>query len=408
MFILSHLLNHFVSNGTLHVIDFRGKKHTISNGTNSEITIKLHTKQIENLLLLNPELALGEGYMDGSLTIEQGTLYDFLNLCTSDFHKKPSPRLSLLVNGLLYCFRRFHQYNPVTRAQKNVHHHYDLKGELYDLFLDEDRQYSCAYFMDEEDSLDLAQLNKKRHIAAKLHLKSSQKILDIGCGWGGLSLYLAKLMDVEVTGLTLSEEQYKVATQRAKDAGLSHRVKFYLQDYRKEKGPDTYDRIVSVGMFEHVGVNHYQEFFKKVHHLLKADGVALLHSIGRSFGPGATSKWVRKYIFPGGYCPALSEVLPAIEKPKFYIGDIEILHRHYAETLKHWRTRFKKKQNQAKDIYDERFCRMWEYYLTASEIAFRNLGFMVFQIQFTKSLNAIPLTRDYIGEQERKFLGLKF
>ena len=339
MLFLSRFLKQIINNGTLHIIDYKGKKHTISNGTQTEVTIRFHTKKVERLILLNAELALGEGYMDRSITIEQGNLYDLLNLCTNNFHKRSAPHFSIFLSGFLYCLRRFHQYNPVERSKKNVHHHYDLKKEFYDLFLDEDRQYSCAYFTQLDDDLNGAQLNKKRHLAAKLHLKPGQKILDIGCGWGGLSLYLAKLMDVEVTGLTLSEEQYKIATKRAEESGLSHRVKFYLQDYRQEQGENIYDRIVSVGMFEHVGVNHYQEFFSTVHRLLKSDGVALLHSIGRSFGPGATNGWIRKYIFPGGYCPALSEVLPSLEKSKFYIGDMEILHRHYAETLKFWTIR---------------------------------------------------------------------
>lgn len=406
MLILSRLLKQIVGNGVLNIVDHTGKTHTISNGTRSIVTIKLHNKKIAWQLIINPELGLGEGYMDKSITLEHGNLYDLLDLCTHNFHKAP-PSISSFFNIFLKCLRRFHQYNPVKRAQRNVHHHYNLKKELYDLFLDKDRQYSCAYFTSREDDLDLAQLNKKKHIASKLHLNPGQKILDIGCGWGGLSLYLAKLMNVEVTGLTLSEEQHKIATKRAEESGLSHRVKFLLQDYRQEMNHGTYDRIVSVGMFEHVGINHYQEFFTKVHHLLKSDGVALLHAIGRSFGPGATNAWIRKYIFPGGYCPALSEVLPELEKSKFYVGDVEILHHHYAETLKLWRTRFKDKWEHAQKIYDERFCRMWEYYLTTSEIAFRNLGFMVFQIQFSKFHDVIPLTRNYIGEREHEFLGLK-
>lgn len=399
MFILSTLFKRFIRKGLLHIIDASGCLHTFVGEKGPEVTIRFHTKQIERAILLNPELGIGEGYMKGILTIEKGTLFDFLSICTSSF--QDLNRFHFPSEYFSYLFRKLHQYNTFSRASKNVKHHYDLNGKLYELFLDPDQQYSCAYFINSTDSLEEAQINKKNHIAAKLRLQPGQKILDIGSGWGGLALHLASLEDVEVTGLTLSEEQLKVATERAKMLGLSHRVHFYLRDYRQETG--TYDRIVSVGMFEHVGVRYYKKFFKKIRFLLKKDGVALLHSIGRSFGPGVTGAWTRKYIFPGGYSPALSEVIPSLEQLKFYINDIEILQLHYAQTLWHWRQNFMKHWEQARSLYDEQFCRMWEFYLTGAEIAFRNLGLMVFQIQFSPSLEGISPTRDYIIDKERQF-----
>jgi cyclopropane-fatty-acyl-phospholipid synthase len=280
-----------------------------------------------------------------------------------------------------------------------VAHHYDLSGTLYDLFLDADRQYSCAYFTAPDQSIEQAQANKKRHIAAKLLLREGQKVLDIGSGCGGLALYLAKECGVSVTGLTLSTEQLKVARNRAEEAGLADRVHFELLDYREARG--SYDRIVSVGMFEHVGVYHYPAFFQKVKELLSEDGVALLHSIGRQDGPGSTNPWIRKYIFPGGYSPAMSEVIPAIERTGLWITDIEILRLHYAETLRAWRTRFNANRERIRALYDERFCRMWEFYLAGSEIAFRHQGHLVFQMQMAKNIDTVPLTRDYITDWER-------
>jgi cyclopropane-fatty-acyl-phospholipid synthase len=274
-----------------------------------------------------------------------------------------------------------------------------LSDQLYELFLDQDRQYSCAYFSDRDDSLDTAQLNKKRHIAAKLLIRPGQRVLDIGSGWGGLALYLASDCGADVTGLTLSLEQHRVATRRAAAAGLSDRVRFYLRDYREELG--RYDRIVSVGMFEHVGINHYDAFFTRLKSLLAPDGVALLHSIGRMDGPGSTHPWIRKYIFPGGYFPALSEVLPVVEQSRLWVTDVEILRLHYAETLKSWRDRFARNRDRLSEIYDERFCRMWETYLVGSEVAFRRGGCMVFQLQLAKAIDAVPLTRDYMIDWER-------
>jgi cyclopropane-fatty-acyl-phospholipid synthase len=281
-----------------------------------------------------------------------------------------------------------------------VAHHYDLDGRLYSLFLDADRQYSCAYFETPDTSLDDAQLAKKRHLAAKLLLdKPDTRVLDIGCGWGGLGLYLADVTGADVTGVTLSQEQHAIANERAAERGLSQHARFELQDYRDVPGP--FDRIVSVGMFEHVGVGHYDEFFKQCARLLADDGVMVLHSIGRSEGPSVTNPWISKYIFPGGYIPALSEVLPYIEKHGLLVTDIEILRLHYAETLKAWRERFMAHREEAERIYDRRFVRMWEFYLAASEMSFRDQNMMNFQIQITKKQGVTPMTRDYMLETER-------
>jgi cyclopropane-fatty-acyl-phospholipid synthase len=281
-----------------------------------------------------------------------------------------------------------------------VAHHYDLDGRLYSLFLDADRQYSCGYFEMPDTSLDDAQLAKKRHLAAKLILDRKQRVLDIGCGWGGLGLYLAELGGADVTGVTLSQEQHAVANERAAEKGLSGRARFLLQDYRDLHEP--FDRIVSVGMFEHVGVGHYEAFFQKCAELLDNDGVMVLHSIGRSEGPGVTNPWIAKYIFPGGYIPALSEVLPVIERAGLLVTDIEILRLHYAETLKAWRERFLAHRDDAERIYEPRFVRMWEFYLAASEMSFREQNMMVMQIQLTKRQGVVPITRDYIVHEERR------
>jgi cyclopropane-fatty-acyl-phospholipid synthase len=396
----SHLLKHLIQVGTLRVVDANGKTHEFKGADGPSCTIRLHDRALHSKLFFNPELHVGEAYMDGTLTIEDGTLYGFLELCgvnMKHFVRHPMTRVG---HGLGRVFRLLHQYNPVGRAQRNVAHHYDLSGELYDLFLDEDRQYSCAYFRSGNDTLESAQDNKKRHIAAKLLLQPDQKILDIGSGWGGLALYLAQVeRGSEVTGVTLSTEQHARSTQRAQDQGLDQRVHFHLRDYRDQTGQ--FDRIVSVGMFEHVGAAHYGEFFAKLKDLLSDDGVALLHSIGRMEPPGSTNPWIRKYIFPGGYTPALSEVIRAVEKVGLWITDVAVMRLHYAETLREWRRRFTDNRDKVRDIYDERFCRMWEFYLAGCEISFRYMDQMVFQMQLTKRQDAAPLVRDYVSEWER-------
>jgi cyclopropane-fatty-acyl-phospholipid synthase len=337
------------------------------------------------------------------MTVEDGDIYSFLEFCAYNEVKLPSSSWLTLLYQLQRLLRRFQQFNPASRARENVAHHYDLSGRLYELFLDSDRQYSCAYFRTNNDSLEAAQDNKKRHIAAKLLLKPGSRVLDIGSGWGGLGIYLAKAGAGDVTGITLSTEQHKVSNDRAFAAGLGNRVRFQMRDYREQTGK--FDRIVSVGMFEHVGVNHYKRFFEKIRDLLTDDGVAVVHSIGRADGPGVTNPWIRRYIFPGGYSPALSEVLPAVEKSGLFVTDIEILRLHYAETLREWRRRFMAARDQIKALYDERFCRMWEFYLAGSELAFRYHGHIVWQMQLAKRVDTVPLTRDYMFDWERADAG---
>ena len=349
--------------------------------------------------MLDPELRLGEAYMDGSFVVEQGSIADELAVVLGQ-DRTGIPKWAKPQWYLRYFYRRLQQFNPRRRSKQNVAHHYDLDGRLYSLFLDADRQYSCAYFEHPGQSLDDAQLAEKRHLTAKLLLQPARRVLDIGCGcgWGGLGLYLAEMTGAQVTGITLSHEQLAVANSRASENGLSDRAAFRLQDYRDVEG--TFDRIVSVGMFEHVGVSFYDTFFRKCASLLADDGVMLLHSIGRSDGPDATNPWIAKYIFPGGYIPALSEVIPAIQRSGLLVTDNEILRLHYAETLKHWRKRFLAHRADVEHIYDKKFVRMWEFYLACSEMAFREQALMVFQIQLTKRQDIVPMTRDYIGREE--------
>ena len=398
--LLARFLGAVIDQGEFTLIDSRGRAYNFGDGAAPRVAIRLHDKATERRLLLNPRLAAGEAYMEGKLTIEEGTLYDLIHLIGRNIEAFEHHWFSDFSANLSQVFRRIQQYNPVGKAQKNVAHHYDLSDDLYDLFLDSDRQYSCAYFDGTHNDLERAQMDKKRHIAAKLLLhEPGMKVLDIGSGWGGMGLYLAQQTGADVTGVTLSTQQHKVSQRRVEDLGLSDQVRFKLQDYREES--TTYDRIVSVGMFEHVGAVHYLEYFKKARDLLNDDGVFLLHSIGRMEPPGVTNPWLRKYIFPGGYTPSLSETLAAIEKAGLWVTDVEILRLHYADTLHLWYERFMAQREKALDLYDERFCRMWEFYLIGCEIAFRRMGQMVFQIQIAKRQDAVPLTRDYIANWER-------
>ena len=398
--LLAHLSEWIITKGRLRVTDARGREHCFEGSPGGDVAIWLHDPALHWKLLARPRPYLPEAFVDGTLTIEQGSLYELLDLLAVNLESLPAGPVASFLNGSLGLPRRIYQYNPASRARRNAAHHYDLSDELYELFLDRDRQYSCAYFRDGARDLETAQLDKKRHLAAKLLIRPGQRVLDIGSGWGGLALYLATECGAEVTGLTLSIEQHKVATARAAAAGLADRVRFHLRDSREENG--RYDRIVSVGMFEHVGVNHYREFFSILKSLLAPDGVALLHSIGRMDGPGSTHPWIRKYIFPGGYFPALSEVVPVVERSRLLITDIEILRLHYAETLRSWRDRFEQNRARLRAIYDERFCRMWEMYLTGSEIVFRRGGCMVFQMQLAKEVDSVPITRDYMLDWERE------
>ncbi len=358
-----------------------------------EVSASMTDPALPRRLVLNPELALGEGYVDGTLTIEHDDLYGFLNLVIGNAPDYDAPVWHRPDAVLEYAMRRVYQLSPATRARENVAHHYDLSDELYRLFLDDDRQYSCAYFLHPDDSLEQAQRQKKHHIAKKLLLKPGMRVLDIGCGWGGMALTLARDFDARVTGITLSREQYDFARARAEREGLADRVTFRLADYRDIRGE--FDRIVSVGMFEHVGVPQYDTFFATVRALLADDGVALVHTIGRTTPPGRTGPWVRKYIFPGGYVPALSETMQAVERRKLWTTDIEVWRLHYAKTLRHWRERFETNIDAVRMLYDDRFCRMWRYYLVASELSFRLGRQVVFQIQLSRRQDAVPLARDY-------------
>lgn len=397
---LIRVLEPAVSFGRLTVIDADGMPHTLGPGGAPAVTIRLRQRSLAWRLLVKPDLAVGEAYMDGTLTLEEGTLHEFLDLgiaIAEGLRAHPARRAAA---WLTQPWQRSRRSNPIGRARANVAHHYDLSGAFYSVFLDRDLQYSCAYFADGDESLDEAQAKKRRHVAAKLLLEPGMTVLDIGSGWGGLALELARMEQVDVTGLTLSAEQLKAARARAAAAGLGDRVRFALRDYREEQG--VYDRVVSVGMFEHVGAMHFRTFFETLRRRLKPNGIALLHAIGRMEPPGSNNPWLDKHIFPGGYCPALSEVLAAIEKTDLWATDIEILRLHYARTLRHWFERFQANRSKAQAIYDERFCRMWEFYLAGCEMAFRRGRMMVFQIQLARRRDAVPLTRDYITDFERR------
>jgi len=395
--LFGRLLESIVHTGHLRLIDAAGRTHAIGDGAPPPIAIRLHSRCLHYTLALNPGLFLGEAYMDGSLSIEEGTLYDFYELIARNMGSHRTPYWLTLIEQISAGIR---QRNPVPTARRNVAHHYDLTERLFEIFLDRDRQYSCGYFATPADSLEIAQENKKRHIAAKLLLdRSDLRILDIGSGWGGLSLYLAQVANARVTGVTLSSEQHKFSQARAATAGLQDRVRFCLRDYREETG--RYDRIVSVGIFEHVGKRNYAEFFGKLHALLADNGVALLHSIGYCDAPTPINPFIRKYIFPGAAIPSLSEVFAAIEQSGLIVTDVEILRLHYAETLRHWRRRFTDRWHAVAELYDEQFCRMWEVYLVLCEIAFRFRTSMVFQMQLARRSDAVPTTRDYMFDWER-------
>jgi cyclopropane-fatty-acyl-phospholipid synthase len=384
-----------VSRGNLQVTTARGAKLSFGDGTGPPIAVRFTSRATQRAVLLDPDLKLGEAYMDGTFVVDRGSIAEFVDLVAN---RSAWPRWSSPITILRFIWRRLGQLNLRARARRNVAHHYDLDGRLYSLFLDSDRQYSCAYFETPQDSLDDAQLAKKRHLAAKLLLEKGHRLLDIGCGWGGLALYAAEVCGTQATGITLSQEQLTVARQRAKERELTQSATFHALDYRDLSG--TFDRIVSVGMFEHVGVNFYNAFFAKCADILANDGVMVLHSIGRSSGPSYTNAWIAKYIFPGGYIPALSEVMPAIERAGLLVTDIEILRLHYAETLKAWRDRFLAHRDEVARLYNASFVRMWEFYLACSETAFRRQDMMVFQIQLAKRQGIVPITRDYISQAE--------
>jgi cyclopropane-fatty-acyl-phospholipid synthase len=400
MRLLAAFLDRFVQRGELTVIDARGRRHRfVGAEPGHRATLRMHDRSLAWRLPVRPSLALGEGYMDGTLTVEDGTLYDLLALCTDNREAAHATWTgALLEDRATRAFRAIQQHNPVGLARRRVSHHYDLSDSLFSAFLDDDRQYSCAYFRSPDMDLEQAQRAKKDHLAAKLLLEDGQRVLDIGSGWGGLALHLARVADVHVQGCTLSDSQHARASERARREGLADRVRFHLEDYRRLEGP--FDRIVSVGMFEHVGAKHHPEFFRKAWDLLADDGVMVLHSIGRVGPPGVTDPWLRKYIFPGAYIPSLSEVLPSVERSGFWVTDVETLRLHYAETIRCWRERFATRRDRMVRQYDERFCRMWELYLAACECQFRFARLMVFQLQLAKRIDAVPLTRDYIAARE--------
>lgn len=380
---------------TLHLPGRRTMR--LGDGAGEPVVVRIEDTLTMARIAARPSLAVGEAYMDQRLVLEAGDIFALLDLVGRNFKSRPDARRPGFFARLMSDLRR--QHNDRVASRRNVHHHYDLKVDFYRLFLDEDLQYSCAYFAEPGMSLEAAQAAKKRHIAAKLLLSPGQRVLDIGCGWGGLGLTLAGDYGARVDGVTLADEQLALARVRAATHGLDDLARFSLTDYRDVAGP--YDRIVSVGMFEHVGRPNYQAYFDAIARLLADDGVALVHSIGRSEGPSTTQPWIAKYVFPGGYIPALSEVLPAVERAGLTVTDVEILRLHYAETVRCWRERFAANRAAAAAMYDERFCRMWEFYLAASEVSFRHSGHMVFQLQLARKVDAVPLTRDYIGLAEQ-------
>lgn len=399
LWILDGALRRLVRTGTLEVCLPDRETRCYGTGTPA-IAIAIQDWPTLRRIAFHPDLALGEAWMEGGLSVEKGDLYSLIALCLENYQNVRLPWLWRFRDRLRMTFRRFTMHNPVRRSRRNVAHHYDLGDDLYDLFLDPERQYSCAYFEGPEDDLEDAQVQKMRHIAAKLRLLPGQNVLDIGSGWGGLGTFLAQASDAQVTGITLSVDQQRYATVRARREGLDDRVRFDLRDYRHQTG--RFDRIVSVGMFEHVGVGHYGEYFAKLANLLDADGVALVHTIGSARPPRAPDPWISKYIFPGGYVPSLSEIVPEAERAGLVIADIEVLRLHYAETLKAWRDRFMARRDEAAELHDERFCRMWEFYLASCEAGFRYNHLVVFQIQLVHQFDAVPMTRDYIDATKRQ------
>ncbi len=391
---LFNVLKKLKIDGTLEITDYNNNIHTFGN-SNPVVSIKLTNKSIERKLFLNPSLHIGEAYMNEELIIEKGTIEDFINLVTNCYD-------DFILNNKIYqfyeylssIFMPFQQLNRLVNSKKNVAHHYDIDENLYKLFLDKDMQYSCAYFHNENISLDQAQKDKKDHIIKKLNIKNDMEVLDIGCGWGGMAIEIAKSTGAKVKGITLSENQFKTASERAQKEGLGDKVSFALQDYRNETSK--YDRIVSVGMFEHVGVKYFKTYLSKANDILKDNGVFLLHTIGQRGKPTATSPWIRKYIFPGGYIPSLSEIMNETQKLNINVTDIEVLRLHYAHTLTRWYQNVLENKDTIIKMFDKRFFRMWEFYLLASKYSFKNMGNVVFQIQMAKNINNLPLTRNYI------------
>jgi cyclopropane-fatty-acyl-phospholipid synthase len=400
--LLSDLLEKFVKNGTLRLYDASGQLHVFGGKRpGPAVTARINRRGLETRLFLNPELRAGEAYMDGALTFEDGSaIQDLLALFSVNRSTLAAHGSQRLLRNLWRRLRRWHQANPVGTAARHARHHYDIATDLYRLFLDADLQYSCAYFRDPaHDTLEQAQHYKLIHATAKLQLKPGMTVAEIGSGWGGFAIHLARRTGARVVGINVSPEQIRVANERAKAAGVANLVEFRELDYRQVEG--RFDRVVSVGMMEHVGSSHFDEYFAKIGSLLKDDGYAFIHCIGRMSPPGTTGPFIRKYIFPGAYVPALSEVLAATERNGLWVADIEILRLHYYHTVRHWRERFAQNRERAAQIYDERFCRMWEYYLAAVELEFLHGSHMVFQLLVAKTRDAVPMRRDFMFDAER-------
>ena len=392
---LARFLNKVFKKNGFILVDANSKKYIIGSPTSENpIQIKILDKQLHFKLLIHPDLYLGEAYTEGKIVIENGTLTDFLDLALMNIGRKDINIISYLINKFRGFYRYLTNFNFIKKSKMNVSHHYDISDDLYDLFLDPKRQYSCAYFKNENDSLETAQNNKIQHIIKKLNIKPNQKVLDIGCGWGSLAIDVAKSAECKVTGITLSENQFKYCTQKAKELNLENQLTFKLMDYRELN--DKFDRIVCVGMFEHVGRKFYNKFFKQIDNLLDKDGVSLIHTIGSVNPPRDPHPWITKYIFPGGYTPSLSEVTTPIENAGLIVSDIEVLRLHYAHTLRHWKENCIKNKEKIISMFDEKFFRMWEFYLAGCEMAFKWGDQVVYQFQLTKNYTSTPVTRNYI------------
>jgi len=392
---LSNFLNRLIKDDGFELIDANSKSYLIGKPKKENpIRFKILDKTLHWKLLINPDLYLGEGYTDGSIVIENGTLTEFLDIAIKNIGRDSANSITNALDKFRRIYRYITNFNLIGKSKQNVAHHYDLSNKFYDLFLDEKRQYSCAYFKNEDDTLEVAQNNKIDHIIKKLDLKPNHKVLDVGCGWGTLALDIAKKTQCEVVGITLSKNQLEYAQQKAREMNLENQVEFRLEDYRQLS--EKFDRVVSVGMFEHVGRKFYSKYFNKVFDFLNEDGVALIHTIGSINPPRGPQPWITKYIFPGGYTPSLSEVSLPIEKSGLIISDLEVLRAHYAHTIRNWKDRFMSKKEQVLEMFDEKFFRMWEFYLVGCEMSFKWSDQVVFQFQLTRKLKATPITRDYI------------
>ena len=402
MRLLTNLLEKVIKNGTLRLYDAAGRLHIFAGKLPGPVaTVRIHQPGLETKIFLNPELRAGEAYMDGTLTVEEGsTIHDFILLFSVNRSGFAGHVSQKILGQVWRALRRWHQANPIGKAAAHARHHYDISTDLYRLFLDQDLHYSCAYFRDPaRDTLEQAQCNKLIHATAKLQLKPGMSVAEIGCGWGAFAIHLARETGARVTAINVSPKQLRIARERAAAAGVADRIEFREIDYRQLEG--RFDRVVSVGMMEHVGIGHFDEYFGKIRGMLADDGYAFLHCIGRNTPPGTTGPFIRKYIFPGAYVPALSEVFAAIERNGLWTGDAEILRLHYYYTVRHWRERFARNRAKAVSIYDERFCRMWEFYLAAVELEFLHGSHMVFQLLIATTRDAIPITRDFMVDAER-------